>query len=140
MKLKFHQGKNLDIGTALLFNTLGMFSTVLLTQIMGWEKFSMRTSWTHLWAILCGALWTLADLAYFRLSALGIQVSLLAPITSLEILVPICLGVVFLGEPMTRKKLFGIVCAFFAIYLLSHEESSTSIAPELIHPPDPIVL
>lgn len=108
----------MDIGTALFFNTFGMILIVLYVVATSTDKLSSKYSWPHFFSFLCGALWTLADLAFYQLSALGGEVSTLAPITSLELVVPVFMGILFLGEPMTKRKLIGVFFAILGIYLL----------------------
>jgi drug/metabolite transporter (DMT)-like permease len=63
-----------------------------------------------------------------QLSESGMDVSTLGPLSSVFVSVPAILGVVILGEPITFRKMFGILLAFSAVYVLSTEDH-TAEAP-----------
>lgn len=50
------------------------------------------------------------------------SVSTLGPLSSLYICIPVVLGITVLKEPVTAKKLLGLLFAVAAIYLLSSAE------------------
>jgi bacterial/archaeal transporter family protein len=69
-------------------------------------------------AVAIGALYMLGNMAFYKLSA-NTDVTTLAPITSVNIVIPIILGWCLLHEPFTPRRVAGIVFAIVAVYLLS---------------------
>lgn len=128
-------GKVMSFETAIFYNFIGMglFTLIIIPKIqLGWSSY-------HVWAIINGVAFTVADYSYYRvcvlpsihmnhlqLSRSGLDVSTLGPLTSLYVLMPIMLGIVFLREPVTLKKAIGIILAIVAIYLLSSEEHASN--------------
>ncbi|NUQ12248.1 MAG: DMT family transporter [Gemmatimonadaceae bacterium] len=76
----------------------------------------------HLLSIVIGAMFVLANLAFYKLSQTE-QVSTLAPLTALYVIVPVVLGMFFLGEPPTARKVIGIILGLASLYLLSGMET-----------------
>jgi uncharacterized membrane protein len=108
-------GKNLEHRTTLVCNLIGY----LLVNLFVIPKVKWGWSFHHGLAILVGVLFVISNLAYYQLSKLGGQASVLAPLTGLYVLVPVVLGWLVLGEPPTLRKWFGLVLALAAIWLLS---------------------
>ena len=75
-------------------------------------------SWAHAGAALIGALYIIGNWAFLRLAATE-DVSKIAPLANLSVAIPIILGIILLGEPLTVKKLVGIAFALAAVVLLS---------------------
>jgi glucose uptake protein GlcU len=75
-------------------------------------------TWTHATAALIGALYIIGNWAFLRLSQTE-GITTLAPIGSLAVVLSIVLGFTILHEPLTLKKLIGIVFAFIAVILLA---------------------
>jgi uncharacterized membrane protein len=113
-------GKNLEHRTTLVCNLIGY----LLVNLFVISK--AKWDWTlhHGLAVLVGVLFVISNLAYYQLSKLGGQASVLAPLTGLYVLVPVVLGWLVLGEPPTLRKWFGLVLALAAIWLLSASGSA----------------
>ena len=76
--------------------------------------------WPSLVAIAIGAMYVIGNAAFYKLSQVA-DVSTLAPIVSLQIMIPIALGIALLGEPVTVRKAFGVLLATASIWLLSTE-------------------
>ena len=73
----------------------------------------------HVLSTLAGVCFTLADLAYLKLSELEYEASTLGPLTSMYIVIPVLLGHFLLAEPLGFRKLLGIFFAIPAMYFLS---------------------
>ena len=69
-------------------------------------------------SMVIGAFYIVGNWAYVKLARTE-DVSTMAPVASLNIAIPIVLGVLLLGEPLTARKLLGIFFAVVAIYLLA---------------------
>jgi bacterial/archaeal transporter family protein len=75
-------------------------------------------TWAHATAALIGALYIIGNWAFLRLSKTE-EITTLAPIGNLAVVLTILLGFVVLHEPLTVKKLVGILFAIIAVILLS---------------------
>lgn len=75
--------------------------------------------------LLNGLVLTLADIAYFKLSNIGMNISTLSTLAALHVTVPVILGILIMGEAVTLKKALGMFFALLAVYLLSSEPEST---------------
>ncbi len=71
----------------------------------------------YLGALAVGALYIGGNYAYLRLAQRE-DISAIAPIGSLTVVIPVALGFLLLGEPMTLRKLVGFACALAAVVLL----------------------
>lgn len=69
---------------------------------------------------LAGIFLTIGILAYYRALALG-PVSIVVPIFGLFIVTSSAIGIAFLDESLTARKVAGIAAALVAIYLTSVE-------------------
>jgi len=70
------------------------------------------------WAAMgVGALYVLGNMAYYKLAA-SVDVSRLAPVTAMYVLIPVVLGWLFLREPITTQRIIGILLAVGALYFL----------------------
>ena len=110
-------GERLDPFTMVLFNVFGylIMGLVLFSRASyGWTRF-------HLMGVAVGILFVLGNMAFYKLSQTT-QVTTLVPMTALHVAVPILLGFLILGEPMSLRKGAGILLALAAIYLLSSVE------------------
>lgn len=70
--------------------------------------------------LAAGGLLTVGILAYYRALALG-PVSVVTPVFGLFLVVSSVVGIVFLDEPLTVRKVVGIGLAVVAVYLVSVE-------------------
>jgi drug/metabolite transporter (DMT)-like permease len=96
-------GKQMNIVSALFCNLLGM----ALVNAFFLSELYFALTWGHMLGILAGALITLADLAYYKLAESGMDVSVIGPVSSLYILIPALIGLVFYREPLSLRKLLG---------------------------------
>lgn len=112
-------GTRLDPLTIVVCNVAGYLAMglILLPQAQ------LAATPSHALAASIGLLFVMGNLAFYKLSQTA-QVSVLAPLTSLYIVIPIVLGIAVLGEPLTRRKAAGILLAIVAIYLLSTTDES----------------
>lgn len=69
-------------------------------------------------AVLAGATLSLGIVSYYMALRLG-QVSVVAPIFAMYFAVTTVLGVIFLGEGMSWTKVFGVLLACAAVFLLA---------------------
>lgn len=113
-------GARLDPLTIAAFNMFGYLSV----GVFLFPKASYGFSRYHLLSILIGAMFVIANMAFYKLSQTG-QVSVLAPLTALYVVVPVILGIAFLHEPPSLRKLAGVVLALVALYLLSGVEAKS---------------
>ncbi len=107
-------GTRLDPVTIVVCNTAGY----LVMGVVLLPRANLAATPTHALAGSIGILFVLGNMAFYKLSQTT-QLSVLAPITGLYILLPVVLGFAFLGEPVTARKCVGIVLALVAMYLLS---------------------
>ena len=115
--LMAHLGRTLGMGTILVYNLIGYaIAIALLTRnaSLGW-------TWNHLLAVVTAVLFVLSNFAFYRLSHDGEEVTILAPLTSLYVLVAVALGVLVWQEPITLRKGLGILLGMLAMILLSWE-------------------
>jgi transporter family protein len=111
-------GQGLDPMTLAVFNAGGQ----LLIGVLLFSRASLGFSKHHLLGIAVGVLFILGNMAFYKLSQTA-QVSTLAPLTALHIAVPILLGIILLGEPVTIRKGVGVLFALLALYFLSSSDS-----------------
>lgn len=112
-------GQRLDPLTVAAFNMFGYLSV----GIFVFPKAAFGFSRYHLLSIVIGAMFVMANLAFYKLSQTA-QVSVVAPITALYVVIPVILGVVFLSEPPTLRKVLGVLLALVALFLLSETEAT----------------
>lgn len=110
--------RQISIGTILICNLIGYCISISIVA----KGIRFELKWAHLLAILIGVLFVLCNTAYYKLSEMGGQASVLAPLTGLYVLFPVVLGAVLLKERMFLTKSIGIALAVVAIYLLSLPE------------------
>ena len=72
------------------------------------------------YALAAGVFLAIGILAYYRALALG-PVSVVTPIFGLFLITSSVLGIAFLGESLTARKLAGICLAVVAVYLVTVE-------------------
>ena len=107
-------GKRLDPMTVASCNMFGYF----LVGALVFPRASFSLTRYHALAMVVGSMFVLGNIAYYKLSQTS-EVSTLAPLTGLYVMVPVVLGLIFLGEPLTLRKGAGALLACVAIYLLS---------------------
>lgn len=114
-------GTRLDPITIAAFNMFGYLSVGAFL----FPKASWGFTRYHLLAAVIGAMFVLANMAFYKLSQTE-QVSALAPLTALYVMVPVLLGITFLGEPPTVRKLIGVALGLASLYLLSGVEGESA--------------
>jgi uncharacterized membrane protein len=115
--LMAHLGRTLGMGTILVCNLFGYAIAIAFLA----RNVNLGWSWNHLLAVLTAVAFVLANFAFYRLSGEGEAVTILAPLSSLYVLLPVTLGVVLWHEPITLRKGLGIVLGVLAMILLSWE-------------------
>ena len=115
--LMAHLGRTLGMGTILVCNLIGYAVAIALLA----RNVSLGWTWNHLLAVVTAILFVLANFAYYRLSRVGEEVTILAPLSSLYVLVAVVLGVLLWHEPITLRKGLGILLGVLALILLSGE-------------------
>jgi drug/metabolite transporter (DMT)-like permease len=115
--LMAHLGRRLGLGTILVYNLMGYAIAIALLA----RNASLGWTWNHLLAVLTAIFFVLANYGFYRLSHGGEEVTILAPLSSLYVLVPVGLGVLLWQEPITPRKGLGILLGVLAMILLSWE-------------------
>lgn len=115
--LMAHLGRTLNLGTILVCNLIGYTLAIALLA----RNVDLTWSWNHFLGVLVSVLFVIANVAFYRLSHAGEQVTILAPMTSLYVVVTVLLGVALWHEPVTARKLLGIAMGVVALILLSGE-------------------
>lgn len=87
----------------------------VLTGEFSWRNLTHPAAWN---AYLGGAFLAVGIASYYRALSLG-SVSVVVPVFGLFIVVSSVLGFFFLGEPVTLRKVLGIVLAGIAVYLVA---------------------
>ena len=101
------------------------FSPLLLLLMADWSRFINRdVTWhkigkPHICGFLSGMCSSLGNIAYMQLTASNEQASILAPMSSTYLLVPVLFGLTFRKERLTVQKAFGILIAVTAVVLLA---------------------
>ena len=128
--LMAHLGRTLGMGTILVCNLIGYaIAIAILARNVG-----LGWTWDHLLAVVTAILFVLANVAFYRLSQGGEQVTILAPLTSLYVLVAVVLGVLAWQEPITLRKGVGIFLGVLAMILLSWERQQPVESPRVDRP------
>ena len=109
-------GMNLDSSSGTLAIVLGY--TVAGTTVGLVYGGTVGWSVGYVLAGLVGAFYIIGNWAFLRLSRTE-DLSVIAPLAALSVVVPVVLGVLLLGEPVTIRKTLGILAALGAGYLLS---------------------
>jgi len=115
--LMAHLGRTLGMGTILVGNLIGYAIAIALLA----RDVRVEWTWNHLLAVVTAICFVLANFAYYRLSHGGEEVTILAPLSSLYVLVAVGLGVLVWHEPITLRKALGILLGVAAMVLLSWE-------------------
>ena len=115
--LMAHLGRTLGMGTILVCNLIGYAIAIAFLA----RNASLGWTWDHLLAVVTAICFVLANFAFYRLSQGGEEVTILAPLSSLYVLVAVVLGVLVWHEPITLRKGLGILLGVLAMILLSWE-------------------
>ncbi len=110
--------RTLNLGTILVCNLVGYAAGIAILA----RGVHMAWTWNHLLAALLSVCMVVANAAYYRLSHGGEQATILAPLTSLYVVVTVVLSLLLIqGETMTPRRLAGIALAVVAAVLLTWE-------------------
>ena len=91
---------------------IGLFIYLSYTKVpLVWNKYV-------LYGCLIGAWWSGIMVLYYTAIARG-PLSIVIPIFSLNLVIPAILGFIFLHEPVTISKIFGLIFACLAVVLLT---------------------
>jgi transporter family protein len=105
---------------ALFTNTILVAATVGLVVYTGENVAAYATHPKAPAVYAAGIALTVGILAYYRALSLG-PVSVVAPIFGLFLVTSSVVGVLFLDEPLTARKVSGVGLAIVAVYLVSVE-------------------
>ncbi len=109
--------RSIDNFTAVVFNMPGyLMIGLLLAPKVRWSELHLGTG--HLVAVAVGACYVIANWGFYRMCE-GAPISILSPMSSLYMTVPIILGAAFLGERPTPVQMLGILLAMVAVVLLA---------------------
>jgi bacterial/archaeal transporter family protein len=114
-------GQKLDAYTCSVFALPGY----LLMGLLIAPRANYQLTWHHGVAVAIGALYVLGNMAFYKLCQTQ-HVSLLSAVTGVNIIIPIVMGWVLLGEPISIRRVVGIVLAVAAIVLLNWPERSSA--------------
>jgi drug/metabolite transporter (DMT)-like permease len=117
MKLASQSG--LSPATSILFTIVGYLAMVPFVA----HKADYHLAPRYLLPLLVGVCYVVGNLTFYKLCETK-DVALLAPITALNIAVPILLGWAFLREPVTAQRVAGILLAGVALWLLMAPEKA----------------
>jgi drug/metabolite transporter (DMT)-like permease len=106
--------RGIDPLTAIVFNLPGYLLVGL--WVLPWAKPGL--SRYHLAAVGIGSVYVIGNLAFFKLCKTQ-PISILAPLTSLYVLIPTLAGVVLLAERPTRLQWAGMALALIALVMLT---------------------
>jgi len=96
------------------FSNIGTVIFLLLLL----PKFSVSLNKFSLYALFNGIIAGVGTFGFYFALNKG-EASIIFPLTSLYIVIPVIFGYLFLKEPLTLKHLVGFILASIAIYLLS---------------------
>lgn len=90
---------------------------IIHAYVLFYEKYKINR---HILIIgpVCGVLFATACLSFLK-ALEYVDISLVSPILQMNFIVSYLLGIIFLGESVTRRKLIGIGCVVVAVLLLS---------------------
>lgn len=110
-------GQNLGPYTSLVFSLPGYIAVIAFIA----SKANYSLSKNHWVAMAVGVLYMISNLSYYKLCE-TVDVSKLAPVTAMYVVIPVILGWVLLKEPVTIQKIVGIILAGAALCLLTAHE------------------
>ncbi|MCP4723418.1 MAG: DMT family transporter [bacterium] len=105
----------LDWQTVFLFFGLSTLLVASITSPEAYNNLFNRSAWIGITAGLTGAL----GFRFFYQALEKGPATVIIPVSAMYILVAVLLTVIFLQEPFTMRKFFGILSAIAAIFLLS---------------------
>jgi transporter family protein len=105
---------------ALFTNTILVASTVGVVAITGENAGAYLTHPKAPYVYAAGIALTVGILAYYRALSLG-PVSVVAPVFGMFLVTSSIIGILFLEEALTARKVAGVGLAIVAVYLVSVE-------------------
>lgn len=109
--------RSIDNFTAVVFNLPGyLLVGLLLVPKVKWAELQIGTG--HLVAVAVGSCYVIANWGFYRMCESG-PISIMSPMSSLYMTVPIILGATLLGERPTPTQILGILLALVAVVLLA---------------------
>jgi len=105
---------------ALFANTILVIGTVLIVVYNRSEALTYVSHPTFKYVALAGIFLTVGILAYYRSLSLG-PVSVVSPIFGMFLVLSSVIGIAFLDESLTARKVAGIGLGIVAVYLVSVE-------------------
>lgn len=105
---------------ALMTNTLLVVSTAAIVVYNDNDAVSYLSHPKAKYVLVAGVCLTVGILAYYRALSLG-PVSIVSPVFGMFLVLSSVIGIVFLNESLTARKMLGIGLALVAIYLVSVE-------------------
>ncbi len=112
--------KYIDNWTAVVFNLPGyLMIGLLLVPKVKWSGFVWNTG--HTVAVIVGACYVIANWGFYR-AAENANISILTPMSTVFMVIPIVLGTLFLHERPTTIQYVGMLLAFIALILLGWPE------------------
>jgi len=105
---------------ALFANTILVIGTVLIVVYNRSEALTYVSHPTFKYVALAGNFLTVGILAYYRSLSLG-PVSVVSPIFGMFLVLSSVIGIAFLDESLTARKVAGIGLGIVAVYLVSVE-------------------
>jgi|GEM_PF-533656 len=112
-------GVRIDSYSAVLGIVIGYVIVGLALGFNGGGK--LGVSWSYGAALIVGGCYIVGNWAFLKLARME-EVSVIVPLGGLNIIIPIVLGILLLGEAITLRKLAGIIFALLSILLLSGRE------------------
>jgi len=104
----------------LITNGILVFAAAVIVFLTQESVVPYLTASSAVYAYGAGLVLTVGILAYYRALSLG-PVSLVVPVYGLFIVTSSAIGILFLDESLTARKLLGIGFAVLAVYLTSVE-------------------
>ncbi len=108
-------GNKLEWGTILALLSIGTLIVVIATTP---SSFALKFNQHTIMGLCAGIFCAFGYLFFYKALKFG-EASTVIPITSLYIVIAAVLAIIFLREPFTVRKMFGIGAAVVAIVLLS---------------------
>ncbi|KAB1188681.1 MULTISPECIES: EamA family transporter [Haloferax] len=114
------QGKIPSDVAALIANGILVTATIGVIVVSGQSVSDSVVSPKLPYVLVAGVCLAVGILSYYRALSLG-PVSIVAPIFGMFLAVSALVGIVALGEPVTIRKVAGILLAVLAVFLVSVE-------------------
>ena len=97
---------------------VALTSACLTVTVFSFTKLNWQSNFGVIMAAVCGCLGGISSLLFYHIIKKA-PASIVVPVSSLYIVVTVVLSYFFLGEPISIKKILGIVFGLIAIALLT---------------------